>query len=363
MFVARFGAGGTPMWVTYLGGGLEDRAYGVAVNQSGEVYVGGYTNSSNFPRFGTFSMAYSAENDAFVTKFSPEGEVVWSTCLGGSLIDRCLGIATGAGQLCVTGRTTSEDFPTTEEGYDSNFNGGSDVFVASFSGEGELLWSTYLGADLDEEGYGIVVESAGGTYVTGMTSSTDFPTTPGAYDDAYNGSWDGFVTKFDTEGALVWSTFLGGTGLDGGQAVTADGAGDVCVTGYTESPDFPATGGFDTTHNGDRDVFVNKLNGDGSLRWSTYLGGSGSDEPFGIAAAGAHHVYVAGMTQSVDFPMWGGFDTEYHGNADGFVTKIGNPDAGTVAVLTPVGLVVLSIVLAASARRVRKRPQMPCRPH
>jgi hypothetical protein len=360
VFVARFGATGTPIWTTYLGGSDEDRAYGIVVNESGDAYLGGYTNSADFPAVDSYDDTHNGQNDAFVAKFSAEGDVVWSTYLGGSLTDRCFGIATGAsGRVCLTGGTNSEDFPTLDGAYDTGFNGGSDVFVANFSGEGELLWSTYLGGELDDEGGGIAVESTGEIYVTGKTSSVGFPVTAGVHDDIYGGSWDAFLTKFDGGGAMMWSSFLGGTSVDGGQAVAVDGAGNICVTGYTESLDFPAAGGFDTSHNGGgRDVFVSKLNGGGSLRWSTYLGGSGSEEPFGVATIGAHHLYVAGMTDSADFPVWDGFVTDYSGEVDGFVAKIGNPDAGTVAVLTPVGLVGLSIVLAVSAGRVRKHPRM-----
>ncbi len=196
--------------------------------------------------------------------------------------------------------------------------------------------------------------------MTGMTSSAGFPATAGAYDDTHNGSWDAFLTKFDAAGNMIWSTFLGGTSVDGGQAVAADGVGNICLTGYTQSADFPVTGGFDMSYNGGgRDVFVSKFSGDGNLCWSTYLGGSDSDEPWGIAAPGPHHVYVVGMTQSVDFPVLDCFDADYHGGADAFVTKIGNPDADTVAAVTPVGLVVgLSIVLTISALSVRNRPEI-----
>jgi len=359
VFVARFSSVGTPMWITYLGGSDEDVAYGISVNGSEQAYVGGYTSSQNFPEVDDgYDGTHNGENDVFLTKFSPEGRVVWSTYLGGSLTDRCLGIATGAsGGVYLTGRTSSEDFPTLDGAYDVDLNGGSDVFVANFSGEGNLLWSTYLGGGLDDEGSGIAVGSAGEIYVTGKTSSVGFPATAGvAYDPTYNGSWDAFLARFDAGGALIWSTFLGGTGVDGGQAVGADGAGSICVTGYTESSDFPVAGGFDASHNGGgRDVFISKLNGDGSLRWSTYLGGSGSEEPFGIAAAGAHRVYVVGMTQSSDFPMWDGFDTDYHGETEGFVVTIGNPDGGTVALLTPAGLVGLSMALTFGAWRARQR--------
>ena len=161
-----------------------------------------------------------------------------------------------------------------------------------------LGYSTYLGGSgFDEAGYGIAVDGAGNAYLTGYTHSADFPTTPGAFDTTFNGGVDAFVTKLDASGAaLGYSTYLGGSGFDGGHGIALDGAGSAYLTGGTASADFPTTpGAFDTTYNGGGDAFVTKLDASGAaLGYSTYLGGSGFDSGNGIALDGAGSAYLTG---------------------------------------------------------------------
>ncbi|MYL22056.1 hypothetical protein GLW04_19460, partial [Halobacillus litoralis] len=158
-----------------------------------------------------------------------------------------------------------------------------------------LVYSTYLGGTSSEQGFGIAVDEMGNAYVTGETRSVDFPTTPGAFDTTYNGNNDVFVTKLNADGStLVYSTYLGGTGFDRGLGIAVDEMGNAYVTGLTVSADFPTTpGAFDTTYNGNFDGFVTKLNADGStLVYSTYLGGTGFDQGSGIAVDEMGNAYV-----------------------------------------------------------------------
>jgi hypothetical protein len=247
-----------------------------------------------------------------------------------------------AGHAYVTGSTNSTNFPT-KNALQPAYGGNGDAFVAKLDPTGSaLIYSTYLGGSGGDAGYGIAVDSAGSTYVTGITYSTDFPT-KNPLQPAYGGNGDAFVSKINPTGsALVYSTYLGGGGNEdrdfyvnanaGGIAV--DSAGDAYVTGKTGSVDFPTTlGAFETVCNHNRpdicanldsgDAFVTRLNSSGSaLVYSTYLGGMFDDIGFGVAADNAGNAYVIGFTDSPNFPTKNPFSLGDSGNGDTFVTKI-----------------------------------------
>jgi hypothetical protein len=261
-----------------------------------------------------------------------------STFLGGSFNhERTYSIAIDAGgNIYVTGATYSTNFPTTRGSYDGGSNKGWDVFVSKLNnGLTKLLASTFLGGNSDEYGYSIDIDANGNVYVTGETLSSDFPTTPGAYDTSYNGGYyDAFVSKFDSGlTKLLASTFLGGGSGDYGRAIAIDAGGNAFVTGNTWSNDFPATpGAYNTTYNGGNDdVFVSKLNnGLTSLLASTFLGGSSNDYGNAIAADTGGNVYVAGETVSSNFPTTdSAYATAYNrGTKDVFVSKFNSKLTG-----------------------------------
>nr|MBI2905687.1 SBBP repeat-containing protein [Chloroflexota bacterium] len=203
-----------------------------------------------------------------------------------------------------------------------------------------LVYSTYLGGSVYDSGQAIAVDGSGNAYVTGKTSSSDFPTTPGALDTSSNGGTDAFVTKLNAGGnGLVYSTFVGGIWNDYGYAVAVDGGGNAYVTGNTNSLDFPTTpGAFDTSQNGNADAFVTKLNADGSgLVYSTFLGGSNDDIGYGLVVDGNSNAYVTGETASSDFPTTSGaLDTSSNGGTDAFVTKL-NADGSALLYNTFLG--------------------------
>ncbi len=252
--------------------------------------------------------------------------LVYSTYLGGNSFDAGTGIAVdGAGSVYVTGTSSSMNFPTTPGAFDTSGNGWSDAFVTKLNAAGSaLVYSTYLGGGEDDEGEAIALDDAGSTYVTGYTDSTNFPTTPGAFDTTSVGN-AAFVTKLNAAGsALAYSTYLGTDGGAIGYAIAVDDAGSAYVTGDTISL-FPTTvGAFDTTANGGDDPFVTKLNAAGSaLVYSTYLGGNTFDVGLGIAVDDAGSAYVTGDTVSTNFPTTAGaFDTSANGAHDPFVTKL-----------------------------------------
>jgi hypothetical protein len=238
---------------TYLGGSGQDLGRGIALDGAGDAYVTGNTLSADFPTTpGAFDTSFNVIDDAFVTKLNPAGTaLLYSTYLGAGSTDWGYGIAVdGAGDAYVTGFTYSADFPTTPGAFDTSFNGVLDAFVTKLNPTGTALaYSTYLGGSSDDYGRGIAIDGAGNAYVTGPTGSFDFPTTAGAFDTSYNGDvLDAFVTKLNPTGtALLYSTYLGGSGRDASGGIALDGAGNAYVTGETSSADFPTTpAAFDT---------------------------------------------------------------------------------------------------------------------
>jgi Beta-propeller repeat len=329
-FITKLNPAGAGLsYSSFLGGSGQDFGNSVAVDSAGAAYVTGGTVSTDFPiTAGAFETSFNGAFDAFVTKLNPAGSgLAYSTYLGGTSVDNGLGIALdSAGAAYVTGETFT-DFPITAGAFDTSANGIDDAFVSKLNPAGSgLAYSTYLGGSNNDQGLGITVDSAAAAYVTGLTLSTDFPTTAGAFNTSANGSLDAFVTKLNPGGSgLSYSTFLGGSSVDVGQGIAVDSAGAAYVAGFTPSTDFPTTAGaFDTSYNGGDDGFVTKFEPNGSgLSYSTFLGGSNFEDGLRIAVDSAGAAYVAGVTSSTDFPTTAGaFDTSYNGGGDAFVTKL-----------------------------------------
>jgi len=331
-FVAKLSsAGNSLVYSTYLGGSHVDEGNGIAVDDSGNAYVRGWTISDDFPTANPYDGSRNGQQDAFVTKFSSAGNsLVYSTYLGGGGGEaHGYGIAVDdSGNAYVTGLTDSPDFPTANP-YDGNYNGAIDVFVTKFSSAGNsLVYSTYLGGSSEDRGYGIAVDASGNAYVTGTTWSSDFPMA-NPFDGIWNGNYDVFVTKFSSAGnALVYSTYLGGSSRDEGYGIAVDLSGNAYIAGWIESADFPMVNPYDDSYNGGLcDAFVAKFSFEGdSLVYSTYLGGNSSDYGYGIAVDSSGDAYVTGGTFSPDFPTANPYDGSWNGNYDVFVTKFGPVD-------------------------------------
>jgi hypothetical protein len=310
------------VYSTYLGGSSDDRGEDIAVDGNGNAYVTGITTSSNFPVQNPYQ-TYQGNYDIFVTKLSSSGSsLIYSTYLGGGGDDHYgNGIAVDdSGNAYVTGSTTSSDFPTVNP-YQATLQGGEDAFVTKLSISGNsLIYSTYLGGGGEESGEGIAVDVSGKAYVTGFTSSADFPTL-NPY-QSYQGGSDVFVTKLSSTGnSLIYSTYLGGAGNDEGKDIAIDGSGNAYVAGGTWSFNFPTLNPYQTDQ-GDQDAFVTKLSSSGnSLIYSTYLGGGSLDAAEDIAVDGSGCAYVTGLTTSSNFATENPYKT-YQGGYDAFVTKL-----------------------------------------
>ena len=365
---------------TYFGGSLDDSGRALALDSAGDLYLTGTTCSSNLPVLGGVQQAYGGDGgncaptnggDAFVAEFDPTlTTLLYSTYLGGTGDDVGDGIAVdSAGNAYVTGSTCSgNSFPITPGAYQTVYGGGpptclqdlGDAFVTELNPTGSaLVYSTFLGGSSADTGNAISLDASNNAYIVGTTCSSNFPTTPGAFQTTFGGAGnqclaapdgDVFITKLNPTGsALVYSTYLGGKSGDAGYGMALDSAGDVYVTGKTFSINFPTIlGSYSTMCRGCRkqvsEAFVTKLNPTGTaLIYSTYLGGSSGSEPCaacatGIAVDSAGDAYVSGLTSdATDFPILNGFQNTYAGGPhDAFLTKL-NPQGSALVYSTFLG--------------------------
>ncbi|MEP6794628.1 MAG: SBBP repeat-containing protein [Saprospiraceae bacterium] len=318
------------VYSTYIGGSSFDDANAIAVNESGNAYITGSTSSATYPTTaGAYDESYTGNSDVFVTKLNNSGSaLVYSTFIGGSGYENAYALTIdGSGNAYITGTTASTDYPVTGGAYDLSINGLHDCFVTELNSNGSaLIYSTFFGGSAYDEAYAIAKDANGNVYVTGETESTNYPTSGGALSTVKQGFWDSFVTTFNSSGsALIYSTYLGGTGEDFGFGIAVDVSNNAYVTGYTDSSDYPTTAGvFDETFNQADDVFVTKLNSNGSaLLYSTFLGGIGSDRCYSITTDANGNAYVTGRTNFSDYPVTAGaFDQTANGGGDVFVTKL-----------------------------------------
>lgn len=362
-FVTKLSADGSAIvYSTYLGGKNEDTATGIAVDNFGNAYVTGATISPDFP-VGPFSINTLCGGDGkcgsswntlgllvtngFITKLNAAGTaILYSGFIGeyenvsgqGVAVDSnfnayVTGSVTANGVPTVTivpPATPPPPFPITGSAFEPAFGGGNfNAYVMKIDATGStILYSSYLGGVIEDIGYGIAVDGNANAYVTGLTYSPNFPTVA-ALQPANAGAGDAFVAKVNTNGrgagSLIFSTFLGGAGLDQGNGIALDSAGNAYVAGVTNSAAFGFTpAGVQPTYKGQGDAFVAKLTTTGALTYFTYLGGTKADAATGIAVDSLGNAYVTGSTVSTDFPTSGSvFQSAYGGgNADSFVAKL-----------------------------------------
>jgi hypothetical protein len=335
------------VYSTYFGANSLDRAYAIAVDSLGSAYITGYTYSTNFPRLNAFQGTFGGgTSDVFVTKLNPSGTaLVYSTYLGGNgNNDYGYGIAVDRwGYAYVTGNTDSTNFPILNPIQGTYGGGYYDAFVTKLDPSGSaLVYSTYLGGNANELNPRIAVDGSGNAYVTGGTYSTDFPIFPTSlnpFQPSNAGGSDAFVTKLDSSGTAVYSTYLGGSNWDGALAIAVDSSGNAYITGETKSSNFPTNNPIQASIGGTDDAFVTKLNPSGTaLLYSTFLGGKNGwnvleydmDYGTGIAVDDSGSAYVVGSTWCIDFPTVNPIQGSNAGSRDLFIVKL-NP-AGTALV-------------------------------
>jgi hypothetical protein len=305
-FVAKLNADGSALvYLTYLGGSNVDTATSVVADSSGNAYVTGYTASTAFPQASPYQACTMGGYDAFVTKLDNIGSsLIYSTCIGGTNSDYSWDIALdSSANAYIAGWTWSTDFPTVTPTQASNA-GSTDDFVTKLSAVGStLIYSTYLGGSGTEGSanneVSIAVDPSSNAYVTGDTNSTNFPTSSPMQASSAGGAHDAFITKYNAAGsAYVYSTYLGGTLNDIGRGIAVDIYGNAYVAGYTDSTNFPTASAYQASKAGSSDVFITKMNPSGSAYvYSTYFGGANNEDPYGIALDSSGDVYITGITE------------------------------------------------------------------
>jgi len=354
--------GSALIYSTYIGGTGADFGTAVTLDTLGNAYVAGSTQSKDFPTKNPLQLGNVGLSDAFVTEVDPTGKLVYSTYLGGSLADYGTGIAVqksgSAWNVYLCGYTSSTDFPT-QSALQSSLSGGTDIFITEFTpGSSALLFSTYLGGSSNDRAFAMIVDASGNIFLTGDTQSTNFPVTATAYQSSVLGTANAFLTKIGPGATtLVYSTIFGGSGTDQATSMALDAAGNIYITGFTQSGNFPLLDSFQnvlgisgagtcgstnllnvTSQALCADAFVAKFGPSGIPIYSSFLGGNGTDSGQGIAVDSTGAVYVAGGSTSTNFPVTSGaFQWLYQGstvNGNAFLTKI-SPQDGPSLALTP----------------------------
>jgi hypothetical protein len=311
-FVTKLNPAGALVYSSYLGGSGFDSGNAVAVDSTGSVTVVGDTTSTNFPLAHPIQASLNGQTNVFVARLNPTGNaLVFSTYLGGSGSDHGAGVALDStGAVYFTGSTTSMNFPTANA-FQAASGGNQDAFVAKIDNTGDsLVYSTYLGGSggtvgFPEAGSAIAVDSAGRAYVTGTTSSPNFPLANALFSNSAGVGLHAFVTKLTIAGSgVVYSTYLGGSSFDQAAAIAVDSGGNAVIVGFAASPDFPLANPTQASLAGSYDAFVTRLNSTGTaLLESTFFGGSASDAGNAVAYDDANAVYIAGLTQSLNLPI------------------------------------------------------------
>lgn len=333
------------VYCSYVGGQSSDVATQMVVDPNGVMYLTGNTDSTTFPvTSGAYLNTYTSNTHPFITMIDPSqpgsGALIYSTYFGGSGNDSGQAIAVVEGRIYVAGWTSSTDFPIVGNSYQPSLTGNNDAWVAIFdplqNGTASLLSSTYLGGSNDEIANSIAVDSTGLVYIGGQTTSTDYPTTPTAFQPSLNGNGNGFLAVLDMNaGTLNYSTYLGGSVLDNiTRILLTSSPGNVAMTGWTVSPDFPVSANaYQNTIPGPGNAFVSVLNvnsqaGQGLL-YSTFFGGSGGEVSYDMRLDSAGRFYFAGYTLSPNLPVTANamFPSSIGGSIDGFVAVLDSSQA------------------------------------
>jgi hypothetical protein len=336
------------LYTTYLGGSNNDQALALDVDAPGFIYLTGTTTSTDFPVVGNAVQTSGAATTVygFVSKIDPHfagtgNSLVYSTFLGGTIGNTTpRGIKVGSDNMIyVVGQTQTADFPTTDNAYAASLYGPSDVFISKIDiTNPNLVYSTFMGSELDDDACGLVLDANNVVYFAGTTLGTQFPMAGYSFNGFTSGNYDVVVGVVDTTqsgvNSLIWATYFGGSGEDEARGISMDSKGRVLVTGFTISTDLPVTAAtaLQPHYGGNGDAFVAIFDpaqqGQQSLAYSTYLGGSQGEVAYAVLAEPSGYVDVTGYTLSPDFPVVNAIQPNWGGGIDLFLTRFNPAVAG-----------------------------------
>lgn len=322
-FVGSFNPNGIRNWSTQFGGSSDDYGYAVVYDAQNLLYLAGGTLSSDLPVFNGFQQTKAGASgtmDGFLVQISISGQPGWGTFLGGNLDDIVYAAcADPFGRVVVAGGTGSLNFPQFNS--TQTFAGNTDCFVSQFNSFGQLQWSTLAGGSGVDMALSVDADSLGAIFAGGYSRSTDFPVSTGAWQTSSGGSEDMVVLRYDGAGQRIWSTYLGGSDADRLLSLSTQPTGKLLLGGYTEGNQFPALNGYQNSSQGQDDGLVLWMNDDGTLAYSTYLGGAAGDYVYAVAGLNDTLSFAGGLTSSTNFPVWSAWQSTNAGSSQNPATQ------------------------------------------
>jgi hypothetical protein len=321
-FLVKFNEFGVRQWGTFYGGASNDGSgLSTATDGIGNIYLSGYTESTTGIASGGHQNSIGGSKDSYLVKFNGSGLRLWGTYYGGLGQDESFSTVTdGAGNVYISGSTTSTA-GIALGGHQNTYGGTTDAFLVKFNGSGVRQWGTYYGGAGLDISYSTSTDGSGNVYITGTTLSTSGIALDGHQNTLGGGNQDGYLVKFNGSGVRQWGTYYGGGGVDDGRSATCDVVGNVYLTGYTQSTNGIALGGHQNSYGGGEDAFLVKFNGLGVRQWGTYYGGIDIEQSYSITTDIAGNVYLTGLTQSLTEIASGGYQNTLGGIFDAFLVK------------------------------------------
>lgn len=326
-FVVKLNSAGVRLWATYLGGNLSDYGYGITSDQNENIILSGYSNSQlGATTTGAFQTENSGGNDGLLAKFTSNGDLLWSTFYGGYGNEYANGVTCDLdGNIYLTGFTSSSNNIASPNAFQESISGigtSDDAFLVKFNSNGQRVWGTYFGGQGNEDGRSVFVDKYGHLYLTGSTHSSQNIASSNAFQTIYKGDGDGFLAKFDTSGQKIWGTYIGDEGNDYSNDVTIDNSGKILICGFSSSETGLSTSNTHQAINrGGTDAFLTKFDTSGARIWSTYFGGMVGDFAYSVAIAKQDYIYLVGLTSSQsNIVTTNAWQTNFGGTNDAFLT-------------------------------------------
>jgi hypothetical protein len=323
-YIAKFDLNGQPVWISYFGSSNSDFAYDIVTDSLNNIVIGGTTLSDTlYTNTNSFQQINKGSTDAFIARLNSNGNVKFSTFYGGNSSEDIHALAVDRhSNIIGVGGSFSNNLNTSAGCYQPNSNGGMDIYVIKLDSTGQRKFSTYIGDIGTDDAYGVCADRSDYIYVSGHTNSSNFYTSPGAFQSAKAGGNDCYCLSLSPSGNMVWSTFIGGSGNDFMNGMHINSNKELVLHLSAQASNFPMLGiGNNTVNSGGGDAVVIKFLTNGIPFWSTFSGGSAAETPYAAVSVSPNKVILAGTTTSADHPVSAGaYQSFFQGTADGFVT-------------------------------------------